>query len=338
MAKRWATLLNCDRLLIVELWGLGDLLIATPFLQAAAKRYSVTLVAKPYAQGLRDRFWPEVQVIPFVAPWTAFTRKYLLHRWPWRGLIHLRHALRGKFDIGLSARWDPRDHLLLWLVGAQDRLGFPRVHSDWFLTHSLQRPEPTAHRYEYWRVLADALKLTLPPRDKIPLPRTQRCHNVLIHSGAGQPIRVWPLERYRNLVERVRKSGYQVTIACDADQRQWWLRAGEANVATPGTVKELLALLDQAGAFVGNDSGPGHLATFCGLPTLTIFGPQLSEWFSPLHPESIALEGKACPYKPCSDYCRFPAPRCLWGISEAEAWLEVERFLTRHLEQREAQP
>jgi ADP-heptose:LPS heptosyltransferase len=146
------------------------------------------------------------------------------------------------------------------------------------------------------------------------------------------------LERYRNLVERVRKSGYQVTIACDADQRQWWLRAGEANVATPGTVKELLALLDQAGAFVGNDSGPGHLAAFCGLPTLTIFGPQLSEWFSPLHPESIALEGKACPYKPCSDYCRFPTPRCLWGISETEAWLEVERFVTRHLEKRGAHP
>ena len=37
------------KLLVVELWGLGDLIIATPFLQAASQRYEVTLVAKPYA-------------------------------------------------------------------------------------------------------------------------------------------------------------------------------------------------------------------------------------------------------------------------------------------------
>lgn len=55
------------RLLIIELWGLGDLVIATPFLQAARERYQVTLLAKPYAVQLGARFWPEVEVIPFVA-------------------------------------------------------------------------------------------------------------------------------------------------------------------------------------------------------------------------------------------------------------------------------
>jgi hypothetical protein len=64
-------------------------------------------------------------------------------------------------------------------------------------------------------------------------------------------------------------------------------------------------LIDRAGAFIGNDSGPGHLAAFCGVPTFTLFGPQLPEWFAPLHPGSEWLEGKACPYKPCSDYCRY---------------------------------
>ena len=56
------------KLLVVELWGLGDLVIATPFLQAASQRYEVTLLAKPYAMDLQSRFWPGVRVVPFVAP------------------------------------------------------------------------------------------------------------------------------------------------------------------------------------------------------------------------------------------------------------------------------
>jgi hypothetical protein len=37
-----------SKLLIIELWGLGDLVIATPFLRAAAEQFDVTLLAKPY--------------------------------------------------------------------------------------------------------------------------------------------------------------------------------------------------------------------------------------------------------------------------------------------------
>jgi ADP-heptose:LPS heptosyltransferase len=61
-----------SKLLIVELWGLGDLVIATPFLRAAADRFDVTLLAKPYAQDLQPRLWPNVKVAPFNAPWTTF--------------------------------------------------------------------------------------------------------------------------------------------------------------------------------------------------------------------------------------------------------------------------
>jgi len=316
------------RLLVVELWGLGDLVISTPFLCAAAEKYEVTVLAKPYANDLQARFWPGVTVVPFTAPWTAFTGKYRLYAWPWREIFHVRKSIgMAGFDVGLSARWDPRDHFLLSVFGARARLGFPRLGSRIFLTKALQRPDPRMHRYENWRVLGGELGLKLPAREKIPLPAARMRGEILIHSGAGQPVRVWPLERYRRLAARLRKKGYAVQIACDPEQRDWWLRTGEAGVATPQTVTELLALTDRAGVFVGNDSGPGHLAAFCGLPTFTIFGPQLPEWFAPLHPASAWLEGKACPYKPCSDYCRFPLPLCLEGMTEEEVWARLDEFL-----------
>src|SRR5262249_38130134 len=115
-------------------------------------------------------------------------------------------------------------------------------------------------------------------------------------------------------------------------QRAWWLRAGEKDLATPTTVSELLALIDEASLFIGNDSGPGHLAAFCGVPTFTVFGPQLPEWFAPLHPGSAWIDGKPCPFKPCSDYCRFEAARCMIDSTEEEVWPLLDDFVSRTLE------
>src|ERR1700743_879007 len=113
------------RLLIIELWGMGDLAIATLFFRAAVQKYDVTVVAKPYAKDLQSQLWPEIKVLPFVAPWTAFHGKYHLYSWPWRRMLQLGKAIRGaRFDVGLSARWDPRDHFLLAFSGAKRRLGF----------------------------------------------------------------------------------------------------------------------------------------------------------------------------------------------------------------------
>jgi len=320
------------KLLIVELWGLGDLVIATPFLQAASEKFDVTLLAQPYALDLQRRLWPNLTVTTFIAPWTAFQDKYRLWAWPWREIFRLRERMVAEhFEYGLSARWDPRDHLLLKLFETKNRIGFPRLQSSLFLTQPVRRPAAESHRYESWRALAGQLQIDLPPRDQLPVLSARNGKTVLIHTGAGQPVRVWPLENYKTLAARLRGNGMTVQLVCDPDQRDWWLRMGEKEVATPVTVTELIDLTDRAGAFIGNDSGPGHLAAFCGVPTFTIFGPQLPEWFAPLHPRAEWIEGKACPYLPCFDYCRFATPFCLWNVTEEEAWNRVSKFLQRHL-------
>jgi len=178
-------------------------------------------------------------------------------------------------------------------------------------------------------LLANALEIPLPPAEKIAVPPRQPSRNVLIHTGAGQPVRVWPLDRYRQLAKQLRAGGFVVHIACDPDQHDWWLKAGESAAVCPHNVSELLRLIDSVGAFVGNDSGPCHLAARCGVPTFTIFGPQLPEWFAPIHPQSEHLEGKACPFKPCSDYCRFESPLCVWNIGEEEVARRVSEFLRK---------
>lgn len=325
--------LGKPKLIIIELWGVGDLVIATPFLQAAQEKYEVTLLAKPFAMELQARLWPGVKVVPFSAPWTAFKNKYRIWRWPVSQILRLRRELEAEhFEYGLSGRWDPRDHFLLQMIGVRQRLGFPRVRSDIFLTNPLAMPDPLAHHYEYWRVAGQALGLALPPRDKLAFPRRKESGNqILVHSGARVPVRVWPLEEYQNLILRLRAAGHLVKVACDPNQLSWWRKAGEADVVCPQTVSELLGLLDQSAILLGNDSGPGHLAAVVGLPTFTLFGPQLPEWFAPLHPRAEWIGGKSCPYKPCSDYCRFATPECLWTVTAEEIWPRVQTFVQSNI-------
>jgi len=296
------------RLLVVELWGVGDVALALPFLQRAAARQRVTLLAKPHAAPLVARFCPEVELLPCTAPWTVHRGKYRLHRWPWRELATLVRTLRSRrFAAAVSVRPDPRDHFLMALAGAKSRAGFPRAGSG-LLLHAPVPPPADPHRAAHWSALAAALDLpALPPA--APAPRPGR--RLVIHTGAAQPTREWPRERFAALAQRVVAAGWEVT----------WLDASS------GSLPELLATLAGADRFIGNDSGPGHLAAVLGVPTFSIFGAQLAANFHPVHPQAAWIDGRPCPFKPCHDYCRFAEPRCIRDLPLDEVWPRVERWL-----------
>lgn len=313
---------------------MGDLVLATPFIQAAVKKYETTLLAKPFAEEMRERLWPGVEFVPFNAPWTAFqfSAKYNLLRWPWKKMNALRRELHAKkFDHAVSARWDPRDHFLLKTIGARERIGFPRLKSQYYLTQSLAQPDPFAHRSEYWRIAGRALGLNLPAREEIVPPPRAASSLALIHSGARLQARIWPLANFLEIARRLRQKNIPVQIACDADQLGWWQQHGE-NVTCPQNVGELFSLVDRAVIFIGNCSGPGHLAAISGVPTFTVYGPSMHEWWAPMHPAAEIFEGRACPYKPCSDYCRYPTPFCLRQVPADEVWPRIEKFAAKHLQ------
>ncbi len=301
-----------SRLLVVELWGVGDLALAIPFLRAAAARTDVTLLAKPHAAPLLQRFCPQVELIPFVAPWTTFENKYQLATWPWSELAAVISGLRSRrFGAAVSARYDPRDHALMALASASSRAGFPRAGSTLLLSDPLPHPA-RRHRAEYWRSLAAHLGWEIDPQEN-GASRTGK--HVVIHTGAGRPVREWPCERFDAVAAQLRAAGWQVTVLDDSSS----------------DLASLIDTLDTADRFIGNDSGPGHLAALLGVPTFTIFGPQLPELFAPQHPSAAWIEGAPCPYKPCFDHCRFPTPHCIREISGEAVWSKLQPWLASPL-------
>lgn len=294
-------------MLVAELWGLGDVALALPFLRAAATHGPVTLLAKAHAGPLLRRFAPDVELIALDAPWTAFRGKYRLHRWPWSTLrVTVRNLRSRQFTHVISARPDPREHALLKLVGGEKLIGFPSAGSGRLLTDRLLPPlDP--HRAARWNFLAEYLGWDLEP---IP-PRTGGGRHLVIHTGAGQPVRRWPVDRYAEIADRLRQHGWTVSVI---DEHH-------------GDLTALVDLLATADRFVGNDSGPGHVAALLGVPTFTLFGSQLPENFAPVHSRAAWIDGAPCAYKPCSDYCRYPAPHCLLNITVTDVWPRLTAWL-----------
>ena len=316
-------------LLVAEFRGTGDIAILIPFLRAAVTRYDVTLLAVPNAAELLCRFTPEVELIPCVAPWALFSGGRNLPRWPWRQLARVLSELRSRRYAAAVSIWPlASDHVFLRLARSGQLLGYGRPGLGWLLDQNLS-DRGHIHRPEAWRRLAEKLNL---PAVSLVQPRLQAPvspRRVVLHSGASQPLRVWPLARYAELLRRLRADGWDPVVLCDPGQLTSWRELGEPLARAAGGMDELVDTLAGAAAFFGNDSGPGHIAALCGVATFTIFGPQVPELFAPGHPQAAWIEGRPCRYKPCFDRCRYVEPFCLTGIDVGTVWPQLAAWLAR---------
>ncbi len=108
-----------------------------------------------------------------------------------------------------------------------------------------------------------------------------------IHPGSGSPTKNWPAATLAALAQRLRgELGLApVVVAGPADDLA--LSALLAHLPWAPVVLHNLPLVELAGllmgaaGYLGNDSGPTHLAAMLDLPTLALFGPTDPAVWSP---------------------------------------------------------
>ena len=106
--------------------------------------------------------------------------------------------------------------------------------------------------------------------------------NVVFHPGSGGLHKCWPLERFLELAEKLEQRRVQVLFLWGPieEERLGQLPAPLLPLHPPGLL-DLAGLLSRTDLFVGNDSGPSHIAAAVGTPTLTLFGPTDPRLWSP---------------------------------------------------------
>jgi ADP-heptose:LPS heptosyltransferase len=110
----------------------------------------------------------------------------------------------------------------------------------------------------------------------------------VIHPIASQPEKTWPAPFFNRLAQHLRREmGLQPIFIAgpgeDVSQFQMW------PVVARASLEQVKALLSNAALFIGNDSGPAHMAAAFGLPVVVIFGPSDPIVWAPWRTESRVL-------------------------------------------------
>ena len=333
------------------------------------------LMARPAVQALRAR-WPKAQVVGMArARHTALVERF--------GAFDLIVEAPGAFGLGRAVDvWGAARRLRLrrldtavvlapsfeaalspWLAGIGRRIGHDTDRRRRLLTDPVA-PRPGAHRADEYLDLVRVLDAFEPPAAVLPLALTaadrvyaDRLFETLAWDGDSRPLfvnpaaaktpRAWSAANFRALVERVSGMGHPVMVHDRppfAARPDWAGRHGAALVRD-ATLPELAALLERCALYVGNDSGPAHLAAAVGIPTVTIHGPSSPGRTAPRGagggPHVAVSASFSC--SPCRerffDECPSPPsadgrPPCLAAVTVDEVAAAVQQVLGRPLTRR----
>lgn len=138
---------------------------------------------------------------------------------------------------------------------------------------------------------------------------------VAIHPGSKWALKEWGLEKFIRLAMQLLEEGSNIL---------WFgepFGGASENItfAENTTLRELMALISISDVFIGNDSGPLHIAEGLGTPAVGIFGPtHPALGYSPNNPDSIVL-GVDLKCRPCTLYgngkCKHQTRLCMDGIT-----------------------
>jgi heptosyltransferase-2 len=338
-------------ILVVEPWGIGDVILSTALLRALRANYPqarITLLAKSYAKDLLANSGLVDEVVSFDFPWTAFTGKFSPSRYVPSEFRQLIRQLRARdFDISFDARRDIRSNAITYLAGARRRIGYDFGGGAHLLTDVLPSGTQNEHKVSDWLALLAPLGLknqtsfaptltvteaeTAAARRRIAMFGLSTERPIVgIHPGASSAVRQWNPKRFAEVIDLlVEERGVQVLLfeEKEGDSREITPRHWVRRIKTD--LRGFMSLASQCDLLLCSDSGPMHIANALGVPVTALFGPQRREWYGPRGERDRVVQIDDMPCRPCFDACIFATPHCMEQITVSAVVSAIETQLDR---------
>jgi ADP-heptose:LPS heptosyltransferase len=238
---------------VVRPGGLGDLLLTVPVFQTLRNE------GMAVACVVSKRFIPLLQDLSLVDEAFAFDDSKMMKLFISGG----EHPVFYGCDLILSYCDEPVFCENLRRFSPYNLI----IHS--FDYHTLTRPVSD-------ELLEPLRRMGFFPVKKIlsrPIPRFPR---LFIHPGSGSMIKNWPSSRFFTIYSALKGRIDTKIILGEAEEKErlfWIDSAGNDAVYRDRSLVSLAEEFFSGTFFIGNDSGPSHLAALCGLKTFLFFGP-----------------------------------------------------------------
>lgn len=313
------------KIAILGLKRIGDAIYTLPLIEALkqqGKAGHITVFTEPQVAAIYqpNPFIDEVQVFRKADFW-------------WYALAALQAE---PFDVCIVLHNAFKYALLPFLARIPIRVGYIKEGRGGLLTHKLPLPTTVIHRLEHNARLGDLVGVDargLLPQIYLADEEQEKSQALLQHFGliAGgyvvmvvgsiSPTRRWFHDRFTEVVKRISVELKLAVIIVggpddvEAGESVMHLSGGLArNLAGRTSLRETIWLMQSAKAMVTNDTGPMHVASAIGIPTVTWYGAANEDEIAPPSPNTTILNAQV-PCSPCVKETCANGLICLKGIT-----------------------
>lgn len=362
------------RILIVRLSAIGDCLHAIPVLVSLRKALPDAWIGWALEKGPHSLLQGHPMVDRFhVYPRHVFKKKEGSLWSRLRLLGAFRRELRETgYDVAIDLQGLTKSGLVAWWSGARKRVGFRGEDSrelNCLLTnHRVKVPDHAVHVVDRNLSLLKALEIAGPTEAEWVMPdyasEQAEMAAFLESCGVGQrsseeyavvnPGATWETKRWspdgfgevaRGLVQK-RGQSVIVTWAGDeeraAAERIVEIASSETSgktdkgawLAPPTDLRQLMSIMSRAALFVGNDTGPLHMAVAMGIPCVAVFGASDHKRNGPYgNGHRVLAPGPEC--QPCwKTKCARDDLACLTGTTPKDVLACCDELLASKREAR----
>lgn len=318
-------------ILIIQLWGIGETILTIPAIKALKKKYNKTNISILCTQRNRDVYFnypfidklKVVSLNPFSLNWFILKnwRKYdiVIDMEEYLNISAIISFFIGKYTVGYShgvrsllyskkVKYNDKQHISKTFFELVKALG---------VKDSIEKLEKLNYTGTDKKIVDLALKYS-----KI----NKKDFLIGIAPGAAESSksRMWPKENFAELIEaayKKKKNVKVILIGADYEKKlndsiinlikNKKITKNVFNFAGQFTLKQTFYLISKCNIFIGNDSGPMHIAAAMNVKTIGLFGPNTPARFAPFNKKSISIY-KKMPCSPCINVHKGQVPECIY--------------------------
>lgn len=269
-----------------------------------------------------------------------------------QALPGIKAALPAAIDLGIDLRADLRTIYLLKKLAVKQRVSQSIRGGGFWLTHVapyLGLQHEVERKMGIIRYLSPAASLPSNLRLEIAVNENNKrqageilAQNevkmadkyAIIHSFAGWKPKEWPANRFIQVAKYLGTDYHQkVVIIGSISERSAAEKIARAagasavNLAGQVDLKTTAALIAHATLFIGNDSGPMHMACAVQAPVIALFGQNTPKRYGPWQNKNVTIYHPVeC--SPCAQTSCSRQPRCMEMISVDEVKTAISKLLS----------
>ncbi|MDP2913138.1 MAG: lipopolysaccharide heptosyltransferase II [Candidatus Omnitrophota bacterium] len=282
---------NYKNILIIRLDKMGDVILSTPVIKTMREAFPnsrITFMVRPYTRQIVEGnpYLDEVLVYDKDRHANSITANM-------KFILKLR---RKKFDLALILHPTGRTHILMFLAGIPERVGYDKKWG-FLLTKRIPHNKQFGLKHEMDYTLDLVRYIGIKPGSRsLYISKNEECEKMVdgqfarsgikdtdiviaINPGASCPSRRWNTENFARVADGlVLKYNAKVIIIASQNDKALGddiaskMEAGCLNLSGKTTISDIASILRRIRLFISNDSGPVHIACAVGAPVVVIFG------------------------------------------------------------------